>query len=185
MNSLKWGRRSGQSLAQEEEQVQADAIRQDQQGQAAILGGRGQRYCHAFSSYFILSRRETLKAGSTHALIMDSHILRLAATISQSTQILDQYAQENEPRMFSFDADAPARVTIKSKDVNYAKMTAISSCMELIDRLQGPMNCLQPLVSYAAQKRDAGPANSYLPPPSGMEPVCRPYRGLILRLMSP
>ncbi|KAJ5116613.1 O-methyltransferase-domain-containing protein [Penicillium angulare] len=76
---------------------------------------------------------------------MNSDILRLAKTISQSTQVLDQYAEANEPRMFSLDADAPARVPINSKEADSAKMIAISSCMELIDRLQGPMSCLQPL----------------------------------------
>lgn len=78
---------------------------------------------------------------------MDSDILRLSSIISKTTKVLDEYAKDHEPRMFSFDVDAPARVAIESPEVKYAKLAAISSCMELIDRLQGPMNCLQPLVS--------------------------------------
>ena len=48
--------------------------------------------------------------------------------------------------MFSFDVDAPARIILPA-DLNRAKTAALSACMELIDRLQGPTSCLLPLVN--------------------------------------
>ncbi|GAD93055.1 hypothetical protein BC1G_02945 [Paecilomyces variotii No. 5] len=80
----------------------------------------------------------------------NSEISRLASVISSSTATLDQYLKDNKIPEPSFDAQAPPQLALKSAEAFQAKSSAINACLELLDRLQGPLTCMLPLYNGSA-----------------------------------
>lgn len=75
----------------------------------------------------------------------ESDISRLASTISSSTAELERCLDEEGISIPTFDADSPVQLPQIPRVVR-ATNIAINACMELLDRLQGPLTCLLPLV---------------------------------------
>ncbi|KAJ9299733.1 hypothetical protein DTO271G3_2617 [Paecilomyces variotii] len=80
----------------------------------------------------------------------NSELLKLASAISSSTATLDRYLKDNGLPEPSFDATAPPQLALKSVEAFQAKNSAINACLELLDRLQGPLTCMLPLYNGSA-----------------------------------
>lgn len=78
----------------------------------------------------------------------EAEAVSLANTITQSTETLCRLLAEHGLPMPSIDTTP--RTTSPSgntPEIATAKAKAINACMELLDRLQGPLTCMLPLVS--------------------------------------
>ncbi|KAJ9218320.1 hypothetical protein DTO166G4_186 [Paecilomyces variotii] len=80
----------------------------------------------------------------------NSELLKLASAISSSTATLDRYLKDNGIAEPSFDANALPQLALKSAEAFQAKNSAINACLELLDRLQGPLTCMLPLYNGSA-----------------------------------
>jgi hypothetical protein len=69
----------------------------------------------------------------------------LAATISANTNTISNYLQQNDLPHPSFDLDGPITLNL-SPQVQRARSTAIDALQELLDLLQGPIDCMIPKV---------------------------------------
>ncbi|PYH95247.1 S-adenosyl-L-methionine-dependent methyltransferase [Aspergillus ellipticus CBS 707.79] len=73
---------------------------------------------------------------------MASEIVELAGIISQSAGVLDQSLKKHGLCMPSFDVDSPVDIPHPSQATIDAQDKAMTACMELLDRLNGPLGCL-------------------------------------------
>ena len=77
-----------------------------------------------------------------------SHIETLAGAIDRNVGKLSDYLRTNTLPFPSFSVDAPIDLGIESRDVEQARVDAISKCSELLDLLQGPQMCVRPCVRF-------------------------------------
>ncbi|PWY71715.1 S-adenosyl-L-methionine-dependent methyltransferase [Aspergillus heteromorphus CBS 117.55] len=70
---------------------------------------------------------------------MAEEIVKLAAIVSQSAEILDRSLKHHGLHMPSFDVDSSVEVPLPSQEVIDARYAATNACMELLDLLQGPL----------------------------------------------
>ncbi|KAH9909710.1 putative O-methyltransferase [Xylariomycetidae sp. FL2044] len=74
---------------------------------------------------------------------MAPRIDQLAAIVSANTSTIADYLDQNDLPHPSFDADGPITLSLSSQ-VEEARVTTIDALQELLDLLQGPMDCMLP-----------------------------------------
>ncbi len=77
---------------------------------------------------------------------MDSRIMELATQILKNTTIINEHLSAHSLSQPSFNENGPTDLTMRSVEVEDARLTAIGASMELQDLLQGPVACLRPPV---------------------------------------
>lgn len=85
----------------------------------------------------------------------EAEVISLAKTITQSTESLCRLLTEHGLPMPSLDTTPQSTFSPQAStaEIATAKAKAINACMELLDRLQGPLTCMLPLVSPRTQKQ--------------------------------
>ena len=90
--------------------------------------------------------------GNSHAAAYfdersQTRILELAAQIFQDTGKVNDYLISRDLPQPSFGIDGPTTLSLKSTEVEEARVNAIGASIELTDLLQGPSSCLKPAMN--------------------------------------
>ncbi|OJJ07029.1 hypothetical protein ASPVEDRAFT_88295 [Aspergillus versicolor CBS 583.65] len=82
----------------------------------------------------------------------EAEVISLAKTITQSTESLCRLLTEHGLPMPSLDTTPQSIFSPQAStaEITTAKTKAINACMELLDRLQGPLTCMLPLYNGSA-----------------------------------